>query len=371
MPEHRIARILPTALIMALLVAMFSMEYTVKSGDTLTRIARDHGVSLSALIDANDISNPNLIRIGQVLVIPGADGAEAKTHVVVAGDTLGRIAAKYGSSVSRIVEVNSISNPNLIRIGQHLKVPAGGGGGGGNPDVRSGRYHVVKAGETLSGIASQHGISSDQLAAVNGILGGTIYRGTRLFLDGPKFVGKGSGSEVVYTVQRGDRLGDIAHDHDVSVGSIIDRNDISNPNLIRSGQKLTIPVGALWVCPVAGSTFFNDWGFPRGGDRFHEGNDLFAPRGTPVRAPVSGVVEFKTGPIGGRQFNLHGSDGITYIGSHMSDFGKSGQVTAGEVVGYVGNTGNADGTSPHLHFGMYHRGGVINPYPSLIANGCD
>ena len=171
-------------------------------------------------------------------------------------------------------------------------------------------------------------------------------------------------------MRSGDRLGDIAHAHGVPVSLIIEVNDIANPNLIRSGQILRIPKGSVWVCPVEGASYFNDWGFPRSGGRYHEGNDLYVARGTPVRAPVSGTVEFKTGSIGGRQFNLAGSDGIMYIGSHLESFGTSGQVTAGAVVGYVGTSGNAEGTRPHLHFGMYHKGGVINPYPSLVDNGC-
>jgi len=133
-----------------------------------------------------------------------------------------------------------------------------------------------------------------------------------------------------------------------------------------------IPSGTRWVCPINGASFFNDWGFPRGGGvRFHEGNDLFTTHGAPVHAPVSGTVEFKTGSIGGKQFNLEGDDGVMYLGSHMSEFGKSGRVNAGDVVGYVGNTGNAVGTRPHLHFGMYLSGGVVvNPYPTLLAHGC-
>ncbi|MCI0424449.1 MAG: LysM peptidoglycan-binding domain-containing M23 family metallopeptidase [Actinobacteria bacterium] len=373
MPERRRVRAITAGLVIALLVAVFSVEYTVKSGDTLGRIARDHGVSLSELISANDIIDPDLIRPGQVLVIPGEDGEADVVHVVTSGETLTRIASKYGTTVSALVTANDLSNPNLIRIGQKLVVPAGSGSGqsGQDPNVRSGRYHVVRAGESLASIAAQYpGVTADQLAAANGIVAGVIYSGTRLFLDGPTFIGKGTGGEVSYVVERGDRLGDIAHDHGVSVSAIIDVNDIANPNLIRSGQTLRIPTGSLWVCPVAGATFFNDWGFPRTGGRFHEGNDLYATRGTPVRAPVSGTVEFKTGSIGGRQFNLQGSDGIMYLGSHLDSFGKSGQVLAGEVVGFVGNSGNADGIRPHLHFGMYHKGGVINPYPTLIQNGC-
>jgi murein DD-endopeptidase MepM/ murein hydrolase activator NlpD len=183
--------------------------------------------------------------------------------------------------------------------------------------------------------------------------------------------GAGGGSVVNYTVRSGDRLGDIAHTYKVPVNNLISENSISNPNLIRAGQVLTIPTGANWVCPVKGGSFMNDWGFPRGGGaRYHEGNDLFVNRGTPVRAPVGGTVEFITGTIGGLQFRLMGNDGATYIGTHMDKFGRDGNVNAGDVIGYVGNSGNALGTAPHLHFGIYYKGTPVNPYPTLVKHGC-
>ena len=88
----------------------------------------------------------------------------------------------------------------------------------------------------------------------------------------------------------------------------------------------------------------NDWGFPRSGGRFHEGNDLFAPRGTPGRghrrrAPWSQT----TGRIGGNQVKLSGDDGVSYYYTHLDRFGASGRVDAGTVIGYVGSTGNAAG----------------------------
>jgi LysM repeat protein len=260
-----------------------------------------------------------------------------------------------------------------------LIIPSGGGsnsGGGGasNGTIsdRSGQYHVVKKGESLPQIASQYsGVSVDDIVRANGIVNGLIYAGAALYLSGPGHVASGSAGELAYTVRSGDRLGDIAHQHGVSISSISSINKISNPNLIRAGQTLVIPSGTQWVCPVGKASFINDWGFPRGGGvRYHEGNDLFVSRGTPVRAPVSGTVRFITGSIGGLQFSLDADDGVRYIGTHMDKFGKDGRVRAGEIIGYVGNTGNAAGTRPHLHFGMYYKGTPVNPYPTLIAHGC-
>jgi murein DD-endopeptidase MepM/ murein hydrolase activator NlpD len=116
---------------------------------------------------------------------------------------------------------------------------------------------------------------------------------------------------------------------------------------------------------------FNDWGFPRAGGRFHEGNDLFTGRGTPVVAPVAGSVQFIVGSVGGNQFFLDGVDGVRYLGSHLDSFnGKDRKVAAGEVVGYVGTSGNAQGSSPHLHFGIYVDGKAVNPYPTLLQFNC-
>jgi murein DD-endopeptidase MepM/ murein hydrolase activator NlpD len=171
-------------------------------------------------------------------------------------------------------------------------------------------------------------------------------------------------------VENGDRLGDIAARHETSISKLADLNGLSDVNMIRAGQKLDVPGGSSWVCPVDGASYFNDWGFPRSGGRYHEGNDLFVSRGSPVRAPVSGRVELIEGSIGGLQFNLYGSDGIKYLGSHLDSAGKTGDVSAGDVIGYVGNSGNAEGGTPHLHFGMYVDDVAINPLPSLVRHGC-
>jgi LysM repeat protein len=382
MPKNRLSRALVVGSTLVLLVALFSVDYTVKSGDTLGKIAKEHDVSVTDLVESNNISNPDLIRIGQVLVIPGTESEPAVVHIVRRGDTLGKIASQYGSTVSALANANGITNPNLISIGQNIVIAetsgSGSDGGSSTPapvadaNVRSGRYAVVRRGESLNAVAGRFGLPSAQVARANGIINGVIYANTRLFADGPSYTFQGGGGDGTYKVKSGDRLGDIAAAHDTTISKLSSLNNISNPNLIRSGQVLVVPGGSRWVCPVENAGFFNDWGFPRGGGtRYHEGNDLFSNRGVPIYAPVSGTVKHKTGPIGGRQFNLYGADGVTYIGSHMDEFGKSGEVNAGDIVGYNGNTGNAIGTSPHLHFMMYYKGVVINPYPTLVAQGCN
>lgn len=387
--RRQVRRALAVGTILAMLIAMFSVDYTVRRGDTLGKIAREQGVSLSDLAEANNIANPNLIRIGQVLVIPGQEDAPDIVHVVVRGDTLGKIARQYGASVTALIEANGIANANLIRIGQSITVPGTGGSGNagtsgtGNsgdsepppapdPNVRSGAHHIVTGGDTLQSIAQQHAVPADQIARANGIVNEKIYVGTRLFLDGPSYVADGSGEgESTYTVVRGDRLGDIAAAHGTNISTLVRMNNLTNVNLIRVGQSLKVPGGSSWVCPVEGSWFFNGWGFPRGGGtRWHEGIDMFAARGTPVLAPVSGTVKQVVGSVGGNQVTLSGNDGTFYLGSHLDAFGESGAVNAGDIIGYVGTSGNAADTSPHLHFAMYRDGIAINPYPSLIGNGC-
>jgi LysM repeat protein len=331
------------------------------------------------------LKDPDVIRVGQVLVIPGKD----QQHVVQRGETLVRIAAAYGTSAFSVAKANGLRDPDRIYPGQRLVIPArsgssSGGSGSGDSDgesegatspksprLRSGEYHIVKRGETLESIADKYkGVSADDIAKANGIIGGRIYTGTRLFLDGPGIVGGGGSGSGTYEVKRGDRLGDIAARYGTSISKLAAMNDLGDVNRIRAGQTLQVPGGSSWVCPVKGSRFFNDWGFPRGSGRYHEGTDLFAKYGSAVRAPVSGTVELKRGSLGGLQFNLHGSDGIEYLGSHLDSAGETGKVKAGDVIGYVGTSGNAAGTSPHLHFGMYHKGLAVNPYPTLQANGC-
>ncbi len=124
------------------------------------------------------------------------------------------------------------------------------------------------------------------------------------------------------------------------------------------------------VCPQAQPRSFTDtWGAPRSGGRTHEGTDIFGARGGNVYAIVSGTVEWtSTGATSGLFLSLRGNDGHTYWYMHLQDFvARAGQrVSAGDLIAHNGDTGNARGTTPHIHF-EYHPGGggAVNPYPLL------
>jgi len=112
------------------------------------------------------------------------------------------------------------------------------------------------------------------------------------------------------------------------------------------------------------------WQAPRGVGRRHEGQDIFAPRGTPILSATNGYI-YKIGEnnLGGQTVSVIGSGGRVYYYAHLDSYAKGiavgDRVSRRTVLGYVGTTGNAQGTPPHLHFGIYTWTGAINPLPLL------
>ncbi|TVR35207.1 MAG: hypothetical protein EA388_07570 [Nitriliruptor sp.] len=145
-----------------------------------------------------------------------------------------------------------------------------------------------------------------------------------------------------------------------------------------AARQRTIDRGSqqgVYACPLnPGVTHFIDsWGFPRSGGRSHKGTDVMGPMGSPVYAFTSGVISrHSNSRLGGISLYLRGDDGNTYFYTHLQGYAGAGavgnRVEAGEHVAYNGNTGNARGGAPHIHFERHPGGGsAVNPYPYLAA----
>lgn len=182
--------------------------HVVQPGENLLRIALRYGVTVSAIMDANNLGSASLIYVGQALVIPPSEGplaasaadapagtAESVTHTIARGETLISVARQYGVTVNAIMEANGLANPNRITAGQELTIP---------------------------GVAPSPGpapAAADTTAAP-------------------------SGSGLTHTVRSGETLGSIAQQYGVAVGAIMEANGITNPDRLSTGQALTIPGAA-------------------------------------------------------------------------------------------------------------------------------
>lgn len=140
-----------------------------------------------------------------------------------------------------------------------------------------------------------------------------------------------------------------------------------NAEIARLRAELPPTFGSL-MNPVKGKSFADTWSAARSGGRRHEGVDIFAKKNTPVRSTTDGVV-LKVGRnrLGGKIVNIQGP-GAQHYYAHLNKFAGLKlyqKVRAGQVVGYVGQTGNAKHTLPHLHYGVYLESGAVNPYPLI------
>lgn len=265
--------------------------YTVQSGDTLSGIANQFNTSVDTLAHLNSLSNPNLIYVGQRLLVRQAttnntshtttpatkpanthqaisnNGTAALTYTVQAGDTLSGIADQYNTAVDTLVSLNHLANPNLIYVGQVLTVKAGNQSAAAvnhqseavKPSTSANHAnasqgasvatYTVRAGDTLSGIAAKFGTSYQSLASINNISNpNLIYVGQVLSLNSqasatanrsytPTSASSNNGD---YTVVAGDTLSGIGAAYGINWQTIAAKNGISAPYTIYVGQRLVL-----------------------------------------------------------------------------------------------------------------------------------
>ena len=189
-----------------------------------------------------------------VLVAPPAF-AEGQVHVVRAGESLWSIAVHYGTTSQAIAQANGLRNGNLIYVGQRLTIPGGGGGG-----AASGGSYTVRSGDSLGAIAARYGTTAGALARANGLANANyIYPGQHLIISGAGSGGGGgasAGGGQTYVVRPGDTLGSIAYRYGTTVSAIARANGIANPSYIYPGQRLRISSagGGTAPAPAGGGT---------------------------------------------------------------------------------------------------------------------
>ncbi len=243
--------------------------YTVQSGDTLSGIANRFSTTVNHLASLNDISNPNRIYVGQRLLVRQQTSSQTNTnntntssnttntsssatgtYTVQSGDTLSGIANKFGTNYESLANLNNISNPNRIYVGQVLKLSANSNTASSanqaTTNATPAGSYSVKAGDSLSAIAARYGMSYETLARLNNISNpNRIYVGQVLKLSSGSTVSNVVNHSTAsaagsYTVKSGDSLSAIAARYGMSYETLARLNNISDPNRIYVGQTLNL-----------------------------------------------------------------------------------------------------------------------------------
>lgn len=390
--------------------------YLVQPGDTLFSIALKFNTTIQALQQANNLSDPNALTVGQKLVIPGAPNAQDaitptptargptptalpsptaastqdnETYIVRAGDTLAQIAAQFGVSLPELMRANNLTNPNFISVGQRLVIPKATNTQALPDSIALHPQNVVQ-GETVTlsvtvpDVTDVQGTFDQQ--ELNFSRAGDVWNALAGVSRCANYVGN---FPVALTLR--DAAGNTKQSRfDVHVNpGTFDVQDLTltpqmsalldpaimNAENARVGQTVSEFTSAqMWqgkfrlplnVQNPRISTSFGDRRSYNGGKPGlcgHEGTDYAVAGGTPVYAPAGGVVVLAE-PLkvrGNVVFIDHGR-GVFSAFYHLSQIvAKNGQrVQAGDLVGKVGTTGFS--TGDHLHWSMWVNGVYVNP----------
>lgn len=320
------------------------MLHQVQGNDTLATIAAKYKVEPSAITGyrPNDVEGTDdLVPTTYILVVGGQMPVreQIEAYTVRNGDTLWSIASRFGLAPSTLVWANSLTNADVLVVGQPLVIPP-----------VNGTLHRVEQGDTLEGIAERYGVKVDQIVgfAANGLGGGSAaIPGTDLVIPGgtppappPPIIAEPAPAEPA------------------TAGSA----PASGAAPTATPSSGTRAVGSfIWPATGALTTYFGDnpaYYGPGG----HNGLDIANAQGTPLLAADGGVVIFAgwQGGLGNAVAVDHENGFVTWYGHALSIAVSPGQrVARGQVVAYMGTTGNS--TGPHIHFIIVRNGVYVDP----------
>jgi murein DD-endopeptidase MepM/ murein hydrolase activator NlpD len=373
--------------------------YVVQAGDTLLAIAARFGVTVEAILAANGLDDANYIVVGQELVIPApveenaappaaTARPDAQVYVVQAGDTLGQIATHFGVTVEELMQINGLTNPDYLAVGQELLIPTES-----LPETFPTPFEAISVtplpvaqGQTLV-----IRVKLNQPATLSGEFDGRAVPFVSEQNSGWALVGihamqkigaysltviarPGAGGEVRASIPVRVRGGPFATE-DIPLSP--ERQQLLDPELVRAEEARVKRVWGqlspqpLWQGPFRLplqeeriTSFFGTRRSYNGGpvSGFHTGTDLGAEEGTPIFAPAAGRVALAEQlAVRGRTTLIDHGLGVFSGYFHQSQINvEPGEmVQAGDLIGYVGNTGLSSGA--HLHWELRVAGIAVDP----------
>ena len=219
--------------------------YVVQNGDSLWKIANKYGITVDELKSLNGLSSNNLT-VGQILEVPSSS-SDVSTYTVKAGDCLWKLANMYGLTVAELKDLNGLTSDNLS-VGQVLKV-------NNSSNNSSGNTYTVKSGDSLWSIANKYETTVNTLKSLNNLTSDVLNVGQVLLIPNESSNGSSNNSST-YTVKAGDSLWNIANKYGITVDELKNLNGLTS-NILNIGQVLKVPSGGNTYTVKSGDSLWS------------------------------------------------------------------------------------------------------------------